>query len=86
MSSKPDNPHAFPCEYARYEQQFGMTLRDYFVGKVELPWNALLETYRLNKKVGCGEPTVKQLAEYAAELRGVFADAMLAERSKSDAD
>jgi hypothetical protein len=88
MSDKPENPPAFPT--AAYEgiggaaiYQGGMTLRDYFAAKAEVPWNAVLEMWKLNRQIGTNDPTVEQLLGYRSQLKYVEADAMLAERSKS---
>ena len=55
----------------------GMTLRDWFAGQANVPWNAAIETLRIR---GVDQPTVKELAEYRAELKYIEADAMLAAR------
>lgn len=88
MGEKIDNPAAFPT--AAYEgiggeaiYQCGMTLRDYFAAKAEVPWNAVLETWKLNRQIGTNEPTVEQLLGYRAQLKYIEVDAMLTERSKS---
>ncbi|MNL49700.1 hypothetical protein D3C87_1726580 [compost metagenome] len=59
-----------------------MNLRDYFAIHADVPWNAVIETLSLR---GVTSPTVKQMAEYRAQLKYCEADAMLAERKKETA-
>lgn len=83
MTNKPENPPAFPCNadaYACGAVTAGMTLRDYFAGQADVPWNAVIETYRENKQVGCNPPTVEAILNYRAELKYIEADAMLRAR------
>ncbi len=84
MTDKPKNPPAFPssCTADGYSPNVaeGMTLRDYFAARADVPWAALMETYQLNKQVGCNPPTVQELLEYRAEIKYIEADAMLRAR------
>lgn len=57
----------------------GMTLRDWFAGQADIPWNAVIETYRI--KTGRDSPTVLEIASYRAELKYIEADAMIAARN-----
>lgn len=75
MTAKPDNPPAFPIPDAfssNGERVPGMSLRDYAAIKIVAGWCA-------NSNPQCGGPYVQMAAE-AYRL----ADAMLAERTKTD--
>lgn len=67
---------AFPTPEPQADRQ-GMSLRDWFAGKADVSWNAVLETLELR---GEKNPTVQRMAEYRAEIKYVMADAMLAAR------
>lgn len=55
----------------------GMTLRDWFAGQADIPWNAVIETLAIK---GNQSPTVIDLLTYRAELKYIEADAMIAAR------
>jgi hypothetical protein len=55
----------------------GMTLRDWFAGNADVPWNAVIETLSIR---GNKNPTVSDLAAYRAEIKFIEADAMIARR------
>lgn len=78
MSDINDGGQAFPVS-DQFETVHGMTLRDWFAGQAEVPWNAVIETLKLK---GNPAPTVVQLLAYRAELKYIEADAMIAARSK----
>lgn len=59
------------------EADFLAALRDWFAGRVEVPWNAVIETLSIR---GNKYPTVGEMAAYRAELKYLEADAMLARR------
>ncbi len=71
------NVKAFPSGQADITK--GMDLRDYFAIHADVPWNAAIETLSLR---GNSTPTVKEMAEYRAQLKYIEADAMLAARTK----
>lgn len=80
MSAEPENPKAFPRQDDIFEHgEVGMTLRDYYAGQ------ALIGI------VSSNDPAVGKIAQKSntevqdlvAEMSYVYADAMLAERSKS---
>jgi hypothetical protein len=79
MTQKPDGGPAFPLtrESSFNKNYEGMTLRDWFAGQADVPWNAVLETLELR---GEKNPTVQRMAEYRAEIKYVMADAMIAAR------
>lgn len=81
MEMKNDGGAAFPYDRGLLpgQPQTGMSLRDWFATHADVPWNAAIETLSLR---GCSHPTVKQLAEYRAQLKYIEADAMLAARTK----
>ena len=55
----------------------GMTLRDYFASRADIPWDAAIQTLELN---GVKEPTMNQVAETRAVMKYVEADAMIEAR------
>jgi len=55
----------------------GMTLRDWFAGQADVPWNAVIETLAIK---GNKAPTVNELLTYRAELKYIEADAMISAR------
>lgn len=57
----------------------GMTLRDYFAAKADVPWNAVFETLAA---MGEKSPTVDRLVEYRALIKYAEADAMLRAREQ----
>lgn len=58
-----------------------MSLRDYFAGQVDIPWNAVHEHIRLNQLASPGEPpTVELVLSVRARLKWMEADAMLLAR------
>jgi hypothetical protein len=65
---KPDNPSAFPLEYADGDFQRGMTLRDYFAAKA-MQSVMVGEGYRMY-----------HTPEDLAQLSYLMADAMLKQR------
>lgn len=56
----------------------GMSLRDWFAGQADVPWNAVIETMALR---GNAKPTVLEMATYRAELKYIEAAAMLSARA-----
>lgn len=56
-----------------------MSLRDWFAGRADIPWNAVIETLGLK---GNYTPTVGEIAATRSEMKYIEADAMLAERMK----
>lgn len=79
MTDKKDKP-AFPHQKEDGSPYWGMTLRDYFAAHADIPWNAVIETYEINRKKK--NPTVSEIAMYRSELKYIEADAMLAARDK----
>jgi len=75
---KPDNPAAFPCTGegfgSRLYTQHGMTLRDYFAGQCVSQFSIAA--------MKSSDPDLN--ADWAASCSYKMADAMLAERSKSN--
>lgn len=57
----------------------GMTLRDWFAGKADIPWGAVIETLARKGEL---DITVNRLAEYRAQLAYIHADAMLKARGE----
>ncbi len=64
------------------EHNQGMSLRDYFAAKADVPWNAALETLAIRHPSRCGKFTVGEVAAMRATIKYAEADAMLAEREK----
>jgi hypothetical protein len=62
-----------------WEQSAGMTLRDWFAGRVEIYAYAPMQTFRDNYG---REPTINELAEHIAKIRLIEADAMIAAREE----
>lgn len=78
MSADKDGGNAFPIPGLQDDPDFnGLSVRDYFAAKADVsiygPADAL--TTKLGRL-----PTMKELAEYVAQLRWLEADAMLAAR------
>ncbi|WP_063588369.1 hypothetical protein [Achromobacter ruhlandii] len=79
MNEINDGGPAFPGIYegSTHPDAMGMTMRDYFAAKADVsiygPADAL--TTKLGRL-----PSMKELAEYVAQLRWLEADAMLAAR------
>jgi len=77
MSEKiEDGGYAFPVQSSTWDYK-GITVRDWFAGQADVPWNAVIETLSIK---GIENPTVKQMAEYRALMKYAEADAMLAAR------
>ena len=55
----------------------GMTIRDWFAGQADVPWNAVIETLAMR---GNKKPTVDDVLQYRAEVKYLEADAMIAAR------
>lgn len=55
----------------------GMTLRDYAAIHSDVPWNAVIETLRMQ---GNSKPTIREIVEYRAKVKYAEADAMIAAR------
>lgn len=75
-----DGGSAFPCEGGVDSGLYadpGMTLRDWFAGQADVPWNAVIETLALK---GNKTPTVDDVLRYRAEVKYIAADAMIAAR------
>ena len=72
MKDKPENPQAFPDDFSR-----GMLLRDYFAAK------AFDKSHDAIQEIAT-EKGVRFNASMVAALAYKYANAMLAERSKSD--
>jgi hypothetical protein len=86
MNTKDDGGAAFPMPsgpeprvHSTTHYNEGMSLRDYFAAKAEIPWNAVLETLRLR---GEEKPTLHRVTEFRSEMKYMEADAMLAERNR----
>ncbi len=87
MSGKNDGGAAFPGTRTEYPQSpdlpirqvpySGMTLRDWFAGQADIPWNAVAETLAIKGDV---HPTVSGILEYRSQLKYIEADAMLKAR------
>lgn len=70
----------FPATNDTYSNApMGMSLRDWFAGHADIPWNAVLDTLSLK---GIVSPTLQQVAEMRARYKLMEADAMLAARTK----
>lgn len=85
---KADGGPAYPSVLYSHERAEnwstdGMSLRDWFAGQADVPWNAVFETLG---HLGEPKPTVSRLAEYRAHLKYVEADAMLAARDECPAN
>lgn len=63
---------------SRYDP--GMTLRDWFAGQADIPWNVL---HAMLVQRGEHEPTSGRVAEYRANMKYIEADAMLEARKPS---
>lgn len=90
MKDKPANPQAFPVQtheqdgqgnYINYQND-GMTLRDYFAAKAMQSQISNQKHMRNYNNEADGEDSV--IVGWVAESSYEIADAMLAERSKSD--
>lgn len=78
MNTDKDGGNAFPIPGLQGDPDFnGLSVRDYFAAKADVwiygPADAL--TTKLGRR-----PTMKELAEYVAQIRWLEADAMLAAR------
>lgn len=60
----------------------GMTLRDWFAGHVDVPWNASLDTLTIKYPDRKGKFTLDEIATFRAEMRFREADALLVAREK----
>jgi hypothetical protein len=58
----------------------GMTLRDWFAGQADTPWNAALDTMGTKYPDRAGKFTLDEVFKYRAEMAYRAADAMLAAR------
>lgn len=63
-------------------QHPGMSLRDWFAGQADVPWNAVIETLEKKFPNRNGKFTVSEVVTYRAEFKYIEADAMLLERAK----
>jgi len=73
-----DGGMAFPLAVTSETTDYpGMSLRDWFAGQADVPWNAVIETLRLKGNIS---PTVAEMSAYRAELKYIEADAMIAAR------
>lgn len=88
MSAQNGGGSAFPVVgmNSRHGQQFigvfdgGMTLRDYFAAKADIPWEVAADVvYRQN---GNANGTLTQIMRKRSQLRFEQADEMLAERAQ----
>lgn len=78
-----DGGSAFPFNEnhsngSHYCSHGGMSLRDWFAGQADVPWNAVIDTLGLK---GENTPTLYRIAQYRAELKYIEADAMIAARN-----
>lgn len=91
MSAQNDGGLAFPeldsswidrDGVTRYASDGGISVRDYFAVKADIPWEVAADlVYRQN---GNANGTIPQILAKRAELRFGQADAMLAERAKGE--
>jgi len=72
--------HDQPMCEARVSDDPGMTLRDWFAGQADIPWNVL---HAMLVQRGEHEPTSGRVAEYRANMKYIEADAMLEARKPS---
>jgi len=82
--SNGDNP-AFPRVVKLpngIEQYEGLTKREWFAGRADMPWNAVMESLRINE--GIENPTVDEMVRYRAQLAFRAADAMLKEAEHAE--
>lgn len=83
MSDKNDGGPAFPHSFEsadnhpRWFQSSGMSIRDWFASKADVPWNAVIGTLAL---LGEDNPTIARIVEYRAHVKYAEADAMLKAR------
>lgn len=63
------------------DYQAGMSLRDWYAGMADIPWNATLETLKMK---GEENVTAARVFEYRAELAFLQADAMIKAREKGN--
>jgi len=77
---KNDGGMAFPAWFTPTDHSPGMSLRDFFAAKVDVPWD-VAEAIAL---IGGGSKKTADIAEVVAVLRYKIADAMLAERGGDD--
>lgn len=75
---------AFPTgpENTKSDPSEGMSLRDWFAGQTNVPWNAAIDTLRLKFPEKGGKFTIDELAATRAQIRYAEADAMLAARKE----
>lgn len=79
---KDDGGPVYPNEvHSEWKKKQGKTLRDDFASKVNIPWDAAYHT--LEKEFG-REPTGKEIAEFRADYKYIEADAMIAEKRRTE--
>jgi len=85
----PNNPPAFPCETwtkvgngNKHERHPGLSMRDWFAGKEQIPWNVIIDFLDICYPDKKGVHPVILIMETRARWKYISADAMLAERQK----
>jgi hypothetical protein len=73
-----DGGPAFPVSY----DLSGMTLRDWFAGQAEIPWDAVLGTLSIKHPDRDKKFTLEEVSKFRAEAKYREADAMMAAREK----
>lgn len=84
MKDKFEDKPAFPKISQTNEEEYtvsdigskGMTLKEWYVGMADIPWNAVMETLKI---AGIEEPTIKQIVECRAKFKLWEADAIIKE-------
>ena len=86
MSKKEDGGLAFPLHYEVFEKSEmmvhheGMSLRDYFAGQVDIPWDSIINTLMDNNNQT--KVTLEEIINFRATAKYAEADAMIKERKK----
>lgn len=92
--TKPANPPAFPqqaflssggtVETANgyFADMDGMSLRDYFAAKADIPWSAVLDTLSIKSPERDGKFSIAEVAKQRCAMKYIEADAMLAARAE----
>ena len=84
--SKKTGGSAFPLtvEESEHTTHFhtGMTLRDYFAAKADIPWDFVNKIFREACNTDRRDPTLAELLDVRATLKYQEADAMLKECEK----
>jgi len=76
---------AFPQHHQISEEDEGINLRDFFASKVDIPWNAVINSLNL-KGIKDEEITLRIIADFRASYKYGEADAMLKARMPHELD